>query len=684
MRRSVFVTLIAGSLAACGAPEVRRTTSAELGQLLSLGRRVKHAALMQEAPGLSLADGAEARIFRVERGHDESVPSLIQFDTTTSPALAEDEVAAYAAGWLADNAVDLGLAEGELTPSERFGTWLSEKVYTLSFDRSYAGLPVRDAFVQVNFAVDAEGAFRLREVVNRSHGVIRLENPDAAPVTIEEVAEALQDVGLTPLSTRQLIYPVEGEVLDVTMLRATEVRAFDESEGVEATLTFANGSYEPLEAYRHRYAARVSVQAMVVGRTYLDPARVPVAVPFTTAAGAPAPTDGDGAYEATLAAGDQVSFRLTSARTVTVADGANAAYTVTGSFDAAQQRITLQPEGDALVGLNAYLSIHRINGFTRRHLRQTEAGMLGRAIQVNTNVAGSCNAFYDGTGISLFAAGDGCANMALINDVAYHEWGHGLDDTVGRTAGITDGAFSEGIGDILSAYYTNSSVMAPGFMQGSTTGIRELNNTLKFPDNVGEVHQEGQTIGGAFWDLRKGLVERHGATRGAFLADRFFMRHLLVTDSYRESYQSVMTLDDDDANPMTPSPNKCLITAAFAKHGLATEEPNCQDVPSAALAVKTEPTLALSVLTPAANGATLMAAGPQATRSIFACVGAEAECVAAKRQDVTFKLDGSKGAKVLFVSDQPFALAEQQFMTLFAVDGQGAVLGKRTFLVHAK
>lgn len=684
MRRSVFVSLIAGSLAACGAPEVRRTTSSELGQLLSLGRRVRHAALMQEAPGLALVDGAEARIFRVERGHDESVPSLIQFDTTTSPALAEDEVAAYAAQWLEGNAVDLGFAAGELTPSERFGTWLSENLYTLSYERSYAKIPVRDAFVQVNFAVDAEGAFRLREVVNRSHGVIRLENPDAAPVTIEEVAEALQDVGLTPLSTRQLIYPVESEALAVTMLRATEVRAFDESEGVEATLTFANGSYEPLEAYRHRYAARVSVQAMVVGRTYLDPARVPVAVPFTTAAGAQVPTDGDGTYEATLAAGDQVAFRLTSARTVTVADGANAAYTVTGSFDAEQQRITLQPEGDALVGLNAYLSIHRINGFTRRHLRQAEAGMLGRAIQVNTNVAGSCNAFYDGTGISLFAAGDGCANMALINDVAYHEWGHGLDDTVGRSAGITDGAFSEGIGDILSAYYTNSSVMAPGFLQGSTTGIRELNNTLRFPDNVGEVHQEGQTIGGAFWDLRKGLVERHGPTRGAFLADRFFMRHLLVTDSYRESYQSVMTLDDDDANPMTPSPNKCLITAAFAKHGLATEEPNCQDLPSAAAAVKTEPTLALSVLTPAANGATLMAAGPQATRSIFACVGAEADCVTAKRKDLTFKLDGSKGAKVLFVSDQPFALAEQQFMTLFAVDGQGALLGKRTFLVHAK
>jgi hypothetical protein len=683
MRRSAYIAMIVASHAACRPDPVRRTTQAELEALLSAGRRVNQAALMQEAPGFGLASSTETRIFRIERGHDSGVPSLIQFDTEASTPVAADEVAAHATAWLEDNSDLLGFATGELSPAQRFATWLSDKIYTLSYDRFHAGVPVRDAFVQVNFAVDAEGGFRLREVINRSHGVIRLDNPEAAAASLDELAEALQDAGLRPLSTRELIYPKEDEALDITMVRATEVRAFDEREGVEATLTFVNGSYEPLEAYRHRYGARVAVQAMVQGRTYLDTARVARPLPLTSVGGSQAQTDADGAYDATLNAGDQVTFTLTSPRAITVATGANAPYAVAGSFDAELQRVVVTPNADALVGVNAYLSIHRINGFTRRHLRDSEAALLGRPIQINTNVTGTCNAFYDGN-ISLFSAGAGCANMALVNDVAYHEWGHGLDDVTGRTVGIIDGAFSEGIGDILSAYYTNSSTMAPGFNQGSTQGIRELNNTLRFPENRGQVHQEGQTIGGTFWDLRKSLIERYGATRGAYLAERLFFRHLLVTDSYRESYQSVMTLDDDDANPMTPSPNKCLITAAFAKHGLATEEPDCQDAPPAASAVKSEPALALSVLSSDAAGAMLMAAGPQATRSIFACVGTETDCLAAKRQDLVFKLDGSKGDKVLFMGQKPLVLAEQQSLTLFAVDKAGTVLGKRTFKVHAK
>ena len=41
--------------------------------------------------------------------------------------------------------------------------------------------------------------------------------------------------------------------------------------------------------------------------------------------------------------------------------------------------------------------------------------------------------------------------MALVIDVIYHEWGHGLDDFTGPGSrfggGMTDSAFSEAIGD---------------------------------------------------------------------------------------------------------------------------------------------------------------------------------------------------------------------------------------------
>ena len=401
---------------------------------------------------------------------------------------------------------------------------------------------------------------------------------------------------------------------------------------------------------------------------------------FTMPSGAATPTDADGYYEANLAEGAQVTLPLTSSRVTTVNAGSTTPLAVTGSYSAQSKKIMVNPSAVEIIGVNAHLSVQRINAFVRRHLRENELPLLNRSIRVTTNVAGSCNAFYDGQ-ISLYAAGQGCANMGLVNDVTYHEWGHGLDDAMG---GITDGAFSEGIGDILAGYYTNNSSMAPGFIQGNSQGIRELANNFRFPDNRGGVHQEGLTIGGSFWDLRNALIERYGAIRGAFTAERLFFRHLAVSNSYRASYQDVLTVDDDDGNPMTPSPNRCLITTAFAKHGLATEDPACKDVDPAFAAVRMEPSLSVTVLSSVADGARLAGAGPLNARNMFACIGSEIDCVKAQRQDLTFTLDGTKGDKVLFVADKAVSLQEQQNIVLFVKDQAGTLLGKRSFFVHSK
>ena len=50
----------------------------------------------------------------------------------------------------------------------------------------------------------------------------------------------------------------------------------------------------------------------------------------------------------------------------------------------------------------------------------------------------------------------------------------------------------------------------------------------------------------------------------------------MITDTYLESYNNLLLLDDDDGNPSTPSPHRCLINEAFAKRGLASEL-NCED-----------------------------------------------------------------------------------------------------------
>lgn len=679
--RSCFVMLFAGLMAGCSIhKDVRRTTNKELRTLLDQGRKVPHAVFMREASSFGLLS-SNAQVYRIERGHDDTTVSLIQFDTTQGSEIKPEDAADFASAWLADYAVELGLGPDDLKPYDRFAMYFTDKVYSLTYARYYQGVPVRDARVEVNFAVGSNGLLKFREVVNRGHGAIRLENPEAQPATLDDIVEVLADANIKPLSVRQVIYPIEDADQNVTMVQGTEVQGWDTVEEVAATLTFRNGDLKPLEAYHHRYGERARIEAAAFNRNYMDATRANLPLPFITPNGATVPTDADGYYDATLTEGASVAIPLNSARVRAVNSGSNAPLTVNGIYSAQTKKVTINPSNAEIVGVNAFLSIQRINSFVRRHMRDAESGLLGRAIVVNTNVAGSCNAFYDGQ-ISLYAAGQGCANMALVNDVAYHEWGHGLDDSLG---GITDGAYSEGIGDILAGYYTNSSNMAPGFNQGSSQGIRQLENNFRFPENTGNgVHQEGLTIGGTFWDLRKALVARYGATRGGYLAERMFFRHLLISNSYRTAYQNVLTIDDDDGNPMTPSPNRCLITTAFAKHGLATEDPNCKDVEPAFAAVPTLAGLSITVDSAATDGVKLLGSAPETVRTLFACLGTEVECVAAKREDVKFTLDGSKGGKILFVANTAVNLVEQQHIVVFAKDEAGTLLGKRSFLVHMK
>ena len=53
---------------------------------------------------------------------------------------------------------------------------------------------------------------------------------------------------------------------------------------------------------------------------------------------------------------------------------------------------------------------------------------LDYALPANVDVAGSCNAFYDGTSVNFFAAGGGCNATSLVADVCFHEYGHGIND----------------------------------------------------------------------------------------------------------------------------------------------------------------------------------------------------------------------------------------------------------------
>ncbi len=194
-------------------------------------------------------------------------------------------------------------------------------------------------------------------------------------------------------------------------------------------------------------------------------------------------------------------------------------------------------------------------------------------LTANANLAQTCNAHWDGTTINFYSGGGGCANTALISDVVFHEWGHGLDH---NTGGIADGAFSEGFGDIMSLIKTRSNILGIGFR---TTGapVRDLAPDKVYPaDAGGGVHSEGLIIGSTFYDLYTTLREVHGDDEAVNLLSKYAFKMIFTAARYTEVYDALLVIDDNDANPANKTPNYCSINKTFAAHGLATADTACE------------------------------------------------------------------------------------------------------------
>ena len=91
-------------------------------------------------------------------------------------------------------------------------------------------------------------------------------------------------------------------------------------------------------------------------------------------------------------------------------------------------------------------------------------GMTREQLPVETNVALTCGAQWNGTAVRAFRAGAGlCTNTGEIASVLDHEWGHGMDAN-GVNASISNP--SEGIADVYSAYRHHDSCIGPNFRTG--------------------------------------------------------------------------------------------------------------------------------------------------------------------------------------------------------------------------
>ena len=199
------------------------------------------------------------------------------------------------------------------------------------------------------------------------------------------------------------------------------------------------------------------------------------------------------------------------------------------------------------------------------------------SLPTNVDVAGTCNAFYDGSSINFYAEGGDCHSWAKLGEVVYHEYGHGINDNYYSDNGsnFTNRAMDEGYADIWALTITWDPILAEGnSLLSATDYIRRYDQAPKvYPLNItGEEHNDGEIIAGAWWDLYENLNNDQGLLLTLW-ADAFggLQANVPVGQEgtcFRDVLLDVLTADDTDSNILNGTPNGTAIIAAFAEHGI--------------------------------------------------------------------------------------------------------------------
>lgn len=205
---------------------------------------------------------------------------------------------------------------------------------------------------------------------------------------------------------------------------------------------------------------------------------------------------------------------------------------------------------------------------------------LDNPLETNVDVAGSCNAFYDGSSINFYQQGAGCNSYALVADVVYHEYGHGINDRYyqSQSAFFQNGAMNEGYADIWAMGITNNPILGQGNSQSLPEDyIRryDMNPKVYPQDIVGQVHADGEIIAGAWWQLGENfgdlqqMMDLFAATFDATITGPNGNEGEVYVDVLVEALlvdDSPMNGGDNDITNGTP--NDLDIINAFDLHGI--------------------------------------------------------------------------------------------------------------------
>ncbi len=235
------------------------------------------------------------------------------------------------------------------------------------------------------------------------------------------------------------------------------------------------------------------------------------------------------------------------------------------------------PSGDQFV--NAYYHTNRMHDFMKQFY-PNGSGFTGLDVSLSTNVdvtsSTGCNAFYNGTSINFFTENASCNSFANVNDIVYHEYGHGINGRfysyIKGGGGMQNGGLNEGYADVWALSLTQNPVLGGGAFKSGGGSIRTYNTPAKvFPkDRNSEVHANGEIVAGAWWDYgtKVGSVDTMAVLFAKTLYDVPDGPEGTEGEVYHEVLASAVVNDDDDNDLTNGTPHFQQLVEAFAIHGI--------------------------------------------------------------------------------------------------------------------
>ncbi|HEX7880403.1 MAG TPA: hypothetical protein VF720_13390, partial [Candidatus Eisenbacteria bacterium] len=429
------------------------------------------------------------------------------------------------------------------------------------FGQRVGGVPVWNARVSMHLLADG----RVNRIVNRAFPDAAIDpNPTVAPAEAARIAAQDLPAGAESAGSPELvILPIErGRTTEYRLAWKAEWRTMEPAGNWMSFVDARNGELIWRFNAGHHAELTGKITADIEPVTQGDPVvETPMRhLSFVAAGGGLVPpeihtTDVNGDY--TLSSptdiGRQLNVLLGGPYGV-VFDAANAFATPNVLFTVPETSpldfpLHLTGTQLPLPGMDAFHHAMLAHDYVKALDPSLIAIDFAAPIVVNFPASGVCNAFWNGTQLVFFTAGNQCANSARVATVVMHEYGHLVTDLQYRPF-FPSGAMHEGFSDYLACSMTNQPIVGPGWRPSSTPDyIRRIDIDRRTPDDVtGETHNDGLIIASTLWDLR----EIYGA---ALIDSLWHYARYGYADNFDDYFVDFLLTDDDNGDIYDGTPH---------------------------------------------------------------------------------------------------------------------------------